>query len=154
MHDPPRYERWPQPNPRGTDLAYAAETIGSPDVINESLLSEDLKNNEVKTPDLAPGSVQTGKVANNQIFSEDVRDDTLANGGLTAGDLAGNSVGAAEVAPNSLAGAINEAGLEFPCEHGQAAAGGRRALLHPREGSGLLRGCGRRLRRFGDAPAE
>ena len=67
--------------------AYAANTIGSSDIIDESILSQDIKLNEVKTPDLAAGSVQTGKIANNQVFSEDVRDDTFANGGLTGVDI-------------------------------------------------------------------
>ena len=68
-------------------VAYAADTVGSPDVINESLLSEDIKNNEVKTTDLAQNSVQTGKIGNDQVFSEDVRDDTLPNGGLSGADI-------------------------------------------------------------------
>jgi len=42
--------------------AYAANTIGSSDVIDESLLSQDLKNGEVKTADLANASVAVGKL--------------------------------------------------------------------------------------------
>ena len=47
--------------------AYAADTIGSDDVINNSLASVDFKNN--------------------QVASADVRDDKLANGGLTGADI-------------------------------------------------------------------
>ena len=96
-------------------VAYAADTVGSPDVINESLLSEDLKNNEVKTSDLAQNSVQTGKIGNDQVFSEDVRDDTLPNGGLTAADLASDSVRSTEVDDSTLRGddlATNTVGVE------------------------------------------
>ena len=47
--------------------AYAANTIGSADIIN----------GQVKSPDIGTGQVQ----------SVDVRDDTLANGGLTGADI-------------------------------------------------------------------
>ena len=40
---------------------YAADTIGSVDIIDESILSLDLKNGEVKTADLAASVVQTRK---------------------------------------------------------------------------------------------
>ena len=37
--------------------AYAADTVGSSDIINESLLSEDIKNGEVTTADAAADSL-------------------------------------------------------------------------------------------------
>ena len=77
--------------------AYAVDTVGSADIIDESILSQDIKNAEVKTTELAASAVQTGKIADNQVFSADVRDDTLPNGGLTAADLAANAVGTSEV---------------------------------------------------------
>ena len=52
-------------------VAYAANTIGSSDIIN----------GQVKSPDIGTGQVQ----------SVDVRDDTLANGGLTGADIADQS---------------------------------------------------------------
>jgi hypothetical protein len=67
--------------------AYAADTIGSSDIIDESILSRDIKNAEVKTADIGP----------NQVRSTDVRDDTLPDGGLTAADLAQNAVGTSEL---------------------------------------------------------
>ena len=36
----------------GTGTAYAVDTVGSSDIINESILSQDLKNGEVKTDDI------------------------------------------------------------------------------------------------------
>jgi hypothetical protein len=59
---------------------------------SNTVFSDDIKDNEVKTAD--------------------VRNDTLAGGGLGAADLQANSVGTTEVAANSLNGAdINESGL-------------------------------------------
>ena len=68
----------------GGGAAYAANTIGSSDIIN----------GQVKSPD----------IGNNQVFSADVRDDTLSGGGLGAGDLAPHSVRSNEVANDSLTG--------------------------------------------------
>ncbi len=54
-------------------VAYAADTIGSSDVINGSPPSgDDPKNNDILSADLKA----------NQVYSSDVRDDTLVSGGL------------------------------------------------------------------------
>ena len=74
-------------------VAYAANTVFSSDIVD----------GEVKTADLAKGSVQAGKIANNQVFSEDVRDDTLPNGGLGSADIDG--LGSADIANESLTAA-------------------------------------------------
>ena len=44
----------------GTGGAYAADTIGSSDVINESLLSQDLKNDNVTGDDVLESSLRQG----------------------------------------------------------------------------------------------
>ena len=72
--------------------AYAANTVGSSDIINESIQSQDIKNGQVKGSD----------IGNNQVSSADVRDDTLANGGLGAADLASNSVTSGEIATDAV----------------------------------------------------
>ena len=82
--------------------AYAANTISSSDVIDESLLSQDLKNGEVKQTDIASNAVATGKIANNQIFSSDVRDDNLGDGGLGGVDIANDSLTGVDVAESTL----------------------------------------------------
>jgi hypothetical protein len=64
-------------------VAYAAATIGSEDVIDNSLTTNDLKNNQA-------------------VKSADVRDDTLAGGGLTTADLAPGSVTGADVLDDTL----------------------------------------------------
>ena len=65
--------------------AYAANTIGSADVIDNSLLSADLQDN---------AAVATGDVIN----------DTVSGGGLRAGDLSPGSVGTSEVQNDSVKG--------------------------------------------------
>ncbi len=64
--------------------AYAANTVGSSDIIN------------------------------NQVFSADVRDDTLAGGGLGHVDLKAGSVRSSEVGADSLTGAdiANQSGVD------------------------------------------
>ena len=52
--------------------AYAANTIGSADIIN--------------------GQVKSVDIGNNQVQSADVRDDTLPNGGLTSADVRENTL--------------------------------------------------------------
>ena len=52
--------------------AYAANTIGSSDIID--------------------GQVKTADIGNNQVFSADVRDDTLSNGGLGSADIANGAI--------------------------------------------------------------
>jgi hypothetical protein len=93
--------------------AYAAGTIGSDDIIDESILSQDIKNAEVKNPDLAPDSVGTGKIFDGTVRSADVADDTT-DFGLTAQDLEPGSVGTSEVADDSLTGSdIDESTLSI-----------------------------------------
>jgi hypothetical protein len=65
--------------------AYAANTIGSTDIIN--------------------GQVKSVDIGTNEVTSADVRDDTLANGGLAPVDLRPGAVGTSEVADNALRGA-------------------------------------------------
>jgi hypothetical protein len=52
--------------------AFAANTIGSADIINESIQSVDIKNSQIKTADLASSSVTSSKIASNTILGSDV----------------------------------------------------------------------------------
>ena len=52
--------------------AYAADTIGSSDIIDESILSQDVKNGEVKTTDIGNNQVQSVDVKDGQLNDEDV----------------------------------------------------------------------------------
>jgi hypothetical protein len=81
----------------GTGTAYAANTIGSADIIDESILSADIKNTEVKGVDLASDAVTTAKIANGSVLNA---------------DLGANAVAGAKVLDNALTGDdINESAL-------------------------------------------
>ncbi len=58
--------------------AYAINTVGSSDVVNESLLSEDIKNLQVNTSDLAVGSVFGSRIRDNGILESHFVDDSLS----------------------------------------------------------------------------
>jgi hypothetical protein len=115
-----------------TGGAYAANTIGSADVIDESLLSQDFKNGEVKnadiggnqvtttkikagnvdTTDLADDAILTGKILDGNVFTNDLADGAVSNPKLTDGavtsakvlddDQAGGGLGAADLANDSV----------------------------------------------------
>ena len=70
--------------PYRRNVAYAANTIGSSDIIN----------GQVKSPDIGTGQVQ----------SVDVRDDTLANGGLGSADIANNTVASGDIENGGVGG--------------------------------------------------
>src|SRR4051794_40576516 len=57
--------------------AWAANTIGSSDIIDESILSQDVKNGEIKNSDIATSSVGSGKIVNNQVKGLDVAEPSL-----------------------------------------------------------------------------
>jgi hypothetical protein len=57
--------------------AYAANTVGSADVIDESLLTQDIRNGEVKNSDLANNSVGSGRVIDGSLTGGDIAELTL-----------------------------------------------------------------------------
>src|SRR4051812_28759488 len=56
----------------GGGTAYAANTIGSDDVIDESLQSVDIKNGEVGTSDLKNSSVTSLKIHNGSVLTDEI----------------------------------------------------------------------------------
>jgi hypothetical protein len=70
------------PRPRGGH-GLRREHDRKRDIIDESILSQDLKNGEVKSTD----------IGNNGVLSIDVRDDSRPNGGLTGADIVEGSLG-------------------------------------------------------------
>ena len=87
--------------------AYAANTIGSSDVIDESLLSQDVRNGEVKVADVGQGAVATDELANGQVKAADigageVRSGQVANDNLTGGDIAANSLKGVDIDESTL----------------------------------------------------
>jgi hypothetical protein len=91
----------------GTGGAYAANTIGSADIIDESIQSVDLKNGEVKTSDLFGSAVTSPKIADGGVAGDDLAADAVdgskvVDESLTAADLATDSVNATEIANDSI----------------------------------------------------
>ena len=79
--------------------AYAANTIGSSDVVNESLLSEDFKQDALTRGDLAPSTL-TG----HYVLDESLSFFDLAPGTIVNSRLADNAVNSAKVASDSVTG--------------------------------------------------
>ena len=67
--------------------AYAVDTIGSSDVINESLLSEDIKNLEIGTNDLALGAVFGSRIRDDGNLSSHVVNNTLTGSDIDESTL-------------------------------------------------------------------
>jgi hypothetical protein len=99
--------------------AYAVNTVGSDDVINNSLLSEDVQNGTLGGVDLRENTIGSARVVDDSLTSADIKDDTLTaddikngqiNSGdvqddtLTADDLKNGTIGSSDVAANSLGG--------------------------------------------------
>jgi hypothetical protein len=93
----------------GTGGAYAANTIGSDDIIDESIQSVDIKNGQVQGPDLAASAVNSNKIANGAVANADIAvgavdSNSVLDESLTSADLATDSVGATEIADNTIDG--------------------------------------------------
>jgi len=91
----------------GTGGAYAANTIGSDDIIDGSIQSIDVGNGQVQTPDLGIGAVTSQKIANGAVVNGKIDTGAIDSNGvldesLTSSDLGTDSVGATEVADSSI----------------------------------------------------
>ncbi|MGH9876845.1 MAG: hypothetical protein ACREBU_06825 [Nitrososphaera sp.] len=69
--------------------AYAANTVGSIDIIDGSIQSVDIGNGQVKAVDIGGGAVNSAKIADNSI---------------TAADIGANAVGESEIAADAVGG--------------------------------------------------
>jgi hypothetical protein len=100
--------------------AYAAATIGSEQVMNESLLTQDLKDNAA-------------------VKSRDVADSNVSGGGLTSPDIRRNALTGGEINESTLSGVVKDtvirvgdssgqgaisAGASASCHSGEVATGG------------------------------
>ena len=91
----------------GTGSAYAANTIGSSDIIDESIQSVDIKNGEVRQGDINDGGVTSHKIADGTVANSDIATGAIGSNSvldesLTSSDLGTDSVGATEIADNSI----------------------------------------------------
>lgn len=57
--------------------AYAAATIRSADIVNETIRSEDIKNFEVKNSDIATDAITTSKINDGAVKSADIDTDAV-----------------------------------------------------------------------------
>jgi hypothetical protein len=72
-------------------------TVRSPQIVDGTIRTTDLRDNAVAAGKIAPDAVDTTEIAENGVESSDVAPDSL-----TAGDLAAESVASSEVADQSL----------------------------------------------------
>jgi hypothetical protein len=61
----------------GGTSAYAANTIGSSDIIDESIQSVDLKNGQVKAADIASNQITTAKIYPGSVTNSDIGTDAV-----------------------------------------------------------------------------
>jgi hypothetical protein len=79
--------------------AYAAATIGSAEVINNSLLSEDVKDATLTGADLRENTIGSGRIADGSIIGSDIKQNTI--GSLRVAD---NSLLSADIKNDALTG--------------------------------------------------
>jgi hypothetical protein len=80
--------------------AYAAGTIGSGAIINNSIKSEDIRDGAgVKSVDISNGTIASGDISNGTIASEDILDDTIASGDISNGTIAAADMASGVVTP-------------------------------------------------------
>lgn len=82
--------------------AYAANTVGSADIINNSILSVDIKDGEVKTVDLGNDAVTSAKIKNGEVKTDDIAPSAVGSlrikdNDVKAQDIAPDAVGASEL---------------------------------------------------------
>src|SRR3954470_3746770 len=69
----------------GTGGAYAANTIGSDDIIAESIQSVAIKNAQVKAPDLGSNAVTSAKIADGAVDGSKILDAAIATPDIATG---------------------------------------------------------------------
>ncbi len=108
-------------------VAYAANTIGSSDIIDESILSRDVKNGAIATVDLAANAVRTANVLNESLTGHDIQDNTIGGADvnetlldpLTHAQIQDESLTGHDIQDNTIGGAdVNETLLD-PLTHAQ-----------------------------------
>jgi hypothetical protein len=73
----------------GTGGAYAADTIGSSDVIDESLLSQDIKNGQVTAVDMKTSAVVSRTVLDGSLTGRDIANFTLTSSDVGEREISG-----------------------------------------------------------------
>ena len=83
--------------------AYAANTIGSDDIINGQVKSADIGNNQVRSVDVRDQELTGTDIEDGGIDGLDIRDD-----GVDSPDLAPGSVGSSELADGAIQGHMQD----------------------------------------------
>ena len=83
-------------------IAYAANTIGSADIIDGSILSADVKNGQVTKDDLADNAVRTGKVLDESLTGHDIQNSTI--GGADVNETLLDPMTGLQIKDQSLSG--------------------------------------------------
>ncbi|MEX2108761.1 MAG: hypothetical protein WD827_07735 [Solirubrobacterales bacterium] len=83
----------------GSALALPQNTVRSPQIVDGTIRTVDLRDNAVKAAKIAPDAVAEEEIAENAVASAEVATDSL-----TAADLGAASVTSSEVADQSLTG--------------------------------------------------
>ena len=83
----------------GGGTAYAVDTVGSEDIIDNSIQSVDIKNGNVSTSDIANATV-----ANTDLSADAVDGSKVFDASLGAADLGFESVASGEIATNAVNG--------------------------------------------------
>ena len=86
-----------------TAASVPASSIGSPEVVNDSLTYKDLGPNSVGTSEVIDNSLTANDLAPNSVGASEIATDAVgtsevANGSLTGADMANNTVGSAQLA--------------------------------------------------------
>src|SRR3954467_8277575 len=76
----------------GTGGAYAANTIGSDDIIDESIQSVDIKNGQVRVGDPGGSAVPSAKVAADAVDGSKVLDGSIGNADIAADAVDGSKI--------------------------------------------------------------
>lgn len=105
--------------------AYAAATIGSADIINNSIQSVDIKDGEVKSAEIGAGAVQNGDIANNAVTSAKVKDGLLTADDMAPGVVSGPTTLSIRQVEFSVPFTTNTmSGAYAQCEESEQAIGG------------------------------
>ena len=131
--------------------AYASHlVVNSSDIVDGSVGSVDLKNNDVRGADVLDGTLGTRDVSNNSLTGADVANDSIGvfdigsqqvasdevlNDSLLQSDIRAGAVTGDEVLDNSVTGAdIDESTLNMPPTTTATFAGMINTVLHPADG--------------------
>jgi hypothetical protein len=104
--------------------AFAANTVGSADIINNSIQSVDIKDGQVTTNDIAPSAIGSLRIKDNDVKAQDIAPDAVG-----ASELQGVTKLIFAECLASYAGLSEGGGAIFDCSVPGAAAGDKAIAL-------------------------